>query len=406
MKYLLKNSALLSAANLTAAAAQFALVPIYIQAVGHVEYGKLALIQVGIFICVALFNFEVWIPLTKKITESVGSAMKMHVKTGIFVEIVSTVLSSIFFLAVLAFLYYYPKNPLHIEVVWGLLGFFSILFSQSGTLLSYLRANGRWLTVASYLLIPSLVKLLLSLAIKVEGVSDILAIQVLGDAVRVPYLVVLAWGVKGVSPGPVVSLIKDSLYGWLGKLSDLPITQLDKYMVGILLGLESVAIYHIVKGVAAAFGQVAGPLYQVAYPSLIKEVADTHTGVLLNRYLKLSIAIILLGICGLGVLSATSGFWLEFFFTEKMIKNNVSVLVYMQILIQIVAIAFFYIHPMMLAKDGYKEHLVVTVSANILFAGLVILLSGYGVFGVQSAAAIQVVMTIALKFWLVKRSEA
>jgi O-antigen/teichoic acid export membrane protein len=156
-KSILKNSSIVSSASLLAAAAQFLILPILVNAVGFSEFGIYSLIQVTVLLCTAVYNFELWVKNTPLITKSRGVIRKEWIKTGLVAEYVSFSLSLISFLTV--WLIASKLGLVGVESYdWLLPCIFLIFFSESSVVMSVYRSSDSWKTIGLYMVLPSITK--------------------------------------------------------------------------------------------------------------------------------------------------------------------------------------------------------------------------------------------------------
>lgn len=393
---------MLTLANLLASAMAFVVIPVFLRQLGYADFGRMTLLQTAVFVAIAVFNIQVWIPLSKlMIRDEVNR--DTWVKTGLMIDLGLAGLSSLLFLLVFWAFATLSQNQLVFEwlppcLIW-------VLCSPSGAMLANFRVSRRYGLVALYSLLPAILRLTLAFILPIENITDALWINALAEMAKLPFLAYSYWLARSGEMANWMTLVRNSMWGWLTQLADLPIAQLDRFIVAALLGLELVAVYQIMRRIGSVFSQFAGPLYQVLYPSMIADLAHKGKIHVLSVGIQMFWGLLLAGMAGVAFAYATSDFWMHYFIGDEFQGRGFESVLYVLLLIQAVAVACIFIHPLLLAVGGERETLYITILANSVFMASLQPLAVFGMWGVLLAIALQYSLAIGPKFCLVWRKK-
>jgi O-antigen/teichoic acid export membrane protein len=173
--------------------------------------------------------------------------------------------------------------------------------------------------------------------------------------------------------------------------------------VGFYLGLESVAVYHIIRRISGAFSQLGSPLYHVLYPKMISDVSKDSMSAKDDNYQRLTLLILAIGSLILVLFYLTRNYWLGYLFSGAMITDGVTLLLFLQMFVQLISMSFIYVHPLLLARGGIKYHFYTTLLSNIAYILLIMVLGPLGILGFIIAYGLQNASNIAQKLYQIKR---
>ncbi|WP_254304466.1 lipopolysaccharide biosynthesis protein [Citrobacter freundii] len=91
----------------------------------------------------------------------------------------------------------------------------------------------------------------------------------------------------------IIDYFKFSCWGTVHAIIDLPVTQLDKFIVATFLGPNSVAIYNIIKRLGSIMEQISEPINQILYPRFTEIIKNND----INDVFVIAKKIILLVFC-------------------------------------------------------------------------------------------------------------
>ncbi|WP_223441960.1 lipopolysaccharide biosynthesis protein [Pseudomonas sp. BF-R-19] len=400
---LFKNTGMLTSANLLASAAAFVIIPIFIRKLGYADFGVLTLVQTITLIAIALTNFQVWQPISRQLSEGCENKDE-YLLTGFLLEYTGTIISLALGLSTAIFLLLILKLD-GIIFLWLIPCALTIISSPSGTLLSNLRAENKYTTIAIYTLLPAGIKLILALSLTVHSILDALWINALGDSVKIAFIAATFFSVRKARCRPLNLLFTQSKWGWLAQIADLPVIYLDRLLVGAIFGLELLSLYHIMKRISGVFLQFAGPIYQILYPEMLNDIKNNGLNCALERSYKLGIILFVAGTLGLLILYMTSQYWLHYFITNEVANKGYEDYIFCFLAIQTLVASFIFIHPLLLAVGGYKQTMIITFTSNIIFVASILLMSTFGMWGLIAANSVQYVFSIAPKFALIYKEK-
>lgn len=183
---------------------------------------------------------------------------------------------------------------------------------------------------------------------------------------------------------------------------DIPVKQLDIFIVSAVIGFEGVAIYKILKQISTIIGQIGDPIYQAAYPEFASMIAKKENIGATKFAAKLGIIIFSICIPIALVVSFSSPWWLNILFGKVFAAAWISLSVYL--LLQVISTSFITIHPLFVVMGYVQKNFIILAIANAAYLGLAwILGKNIGLIGVVLAYGVQFSIVILLKIFYISR---
>jgi len=143
---------------------------------------------------------------------------------------------------------------------------------------------------------------------------------------------------------------------------DIPVKQLDIFIVSAVIGFEGVAIYKILKQISTIIGQIGDPIYQVAYPEFASMIAKKENIGATKFAAKLGIIIFSICIPIALVVSFSSPWWLNILFGKVFAAAWMALSVYL--LLQVISTSFITIHPLFVVMGYVQKNFIILAIAN------------------------------------------
>jgi O-antigen/teichoic acid export membrane protein len=183
---------------------------------------------------------------------------------------------------------------------------------------------------------------------------------------------------------------------------DLPVKQLDIFVVSAVIGLEGVAIYKILKEISKVIGQIGDPIYQAAYPEFASMVAKKENIRTIKFAAKMAIIIFSISLPIALIVSFTSPWWLNIFFGKVFAAAWVALSIYL--LLQVISTSFITIHPLFVVMGYVQKNFIILAIANAAYFALAWFLGlKIGLMGVVLAYGVQFSIVILLKIFYISR---
>lgn len=194
-------------------------------------------------------------------------------------------------------------------------------------------------------------------------------------------------------------------FTWWTNLSstlDIPVKQLDVFIVSAVVSLEGVGIYKIFKQVAQIVTKLADPFYQAIYPQFATMIATDREVQATKMAGKMGI--LLFGVCLpiVVLLSLTSSRWLALVFGEAYASEQTVLSVYL--LLKALSLAFISIHPLFIAMGYVQKNFVILALANGFYLALAWFLGvRMELMGIVLAYGVQFSMVVILKLYFIRQ---
>ena len=417
LRTVMQNAGTMAAGHGVAGLLEVATLAVAIRAIGAGAFGVLILVQAYVEIVDRLVNFQSWQGLIKFGAEELKRAdegnLRGLVKSGMVLDVVSSLAGWIIALlaagAVGAWLGWDGET-----VALARLYSLTILVKLTDTPTAMLRLFDRFDLLAWSVVAVSFLKLLAVVLAVMSGAGliSLLVIWMAADAVR--SLAHLALGLWQLHRRRVErwwqarawrwrELLSFSLWTNLASTADLPVKQLDVFIVSKVVSLEAVAILKIIKSVSQVLAQIGTPIYQALFPQFSLLVAERRSAEafhLLRRIAKLSLAF---GFPLVLALGASSPLWLGPMFGEEVAAAWQVLAVYLAL--RLVSISFIGIHPLFISMGFARQNFQIVVLTNALYLVTAWLLASWlGLMGIVLAYGMQFSLVLLLKSLTIRRS--
>ncbi len=361
-------------------------------------FGMMVLITSYIHIVDRFVNFQSWQAIVKYGSESLSRGntedFKSLVKFGFVLDISTAFIGQILTIVVVFLIGKFKMWDTQFIVV-SFIYSITILFHINGTPTAILRLFDKYTVIAFQKIVSSSLKLLFSAVAFIlnADLKAFIIIWAASDIVGNIALVIFAQKamVSRGMQGFVFCSLKDLSkrfegiwkFVWASNIHasvKLGLKEIDVVIVGHLLGLHGAGIYKVVKSIGTSIGSFTGPLYQVIYPELAKNV-ETRNYVALRRLIInplglvsiVSVALFLLFIL-FGETAITM-----FLGIEYIISFHPAQIYLIGTLLSMVTFSF---HPTLLSLGKATTSLYILLFSTFVYlVSLVILTNAYGLAG-------------------------
>ena len=406
---LFKNSVFSFLLNVSATAISFFAIPITLRIMGLQNYGSFVFVQAAAAIVFTLATLQYWQGL---LVEFPGKAtcsrlLKRHVLRSLSFEMFGILMA---FLVILAL----PLLSLGQMVVFSwtdlLLIILSTLLPTLGSLVAFYRLTDRYQTLMLVGLACNILRLVfLNIAWHVyPTVSAVIFSYAAPEILRSTYLgFSLFFRKSEASEGDTVAQLEQKKIYSAGKwsmaqaIADLPVAHVDKILVGLALSPEALGIYNILKRLYSIINMATAPVYMNSIPEFAKKVNCDDVRGAYDLWRKTVFLLMPISAC-IGI----AFFLLRSVWTGYVYHGliNYSSELFVIILTAVIAGSFITSHAFYWALGKKKQTTVITVSSNIIYLGLLLLLSAkFQLIGALFAFLIHVVGVVVVKvFFLLK----
>jgi O-antigen/teichoic acid export membrane protein len=278
----------------------------------------------------------------------------------------------------------------------------SFLFNN-GVVLGYFRATSRYGMISNIIVVSSVIKIVATVFLY-KDIRLLFIFTVVVDIViwslALFYVVKKVGGIKiYVVP---TGYAKASIYGYFNQLLDLPITQLDRVVVGSLLGMEAAGAFNLIRRVSQVLNQVADPLYQLSFKELTS--VDCRNDVSRRRIVIKKV--VRIGLC-VSVVALTTSYLFFDLMNEYLFSGGLQgyqSLFIVFVGLSAITVMFVWVTPFVIAEGYDKENVYITVIANGVFLAVLVLVCSYmNLNYVYLAFSIQIILMLSMKILLLKR---
>ena len=410
---LLKNSVFSFLLNVSATAISFFAIPITLRIMGLQNYGSFVFVQAAAAIVFTLTTLQYWQGLLVEFPGKASSAqlLKRHVLRSLSFEVVGIVAA----FAVILVLSQLSFGQISV-FKWTdlLLIILSTLLPTLGSLVAFYRLTDRYQTLMVVGLACNILRLVfLNIAWHVHPtVSAVILSYAAPEILRSGYLGCSLFFRKSTEPvaedGP--ELQQGKIYS-AGKWStaqavaDLPVAHVDKILVGLALSPEALGIYNILKRLYSIINMATAPVYMNSIPEFARKVNRDDVAGAYKLWRKTILMLMPVSAFIGVVFFATRDIWTGFVYHGLV---NYSSELFVVILTAVIAGSFITSHAFYWALGKKRQTTVITVTSNIIYLGLLLLLSAkFQLIGALIAFLIHVVAVVLVKvFFLLKEKGA
>ena len=274
-------------------------------------------------------------------------------------------------------------------------------FVNSGPVLGGLRSVGEFHWIALIMFLVSISKIVLA-CFYFDSVYELfyLSLSIEGIIWAAFFVYVVVFKFEQVEKCIVDSSFKRfSFWGWGQAVVDLPLTQFDRLLVSMLMGLEVAGAYNLMKRISQAVGQVADPLYQLSFPEFSRLVKKNKIVEIKGIVKKVSSLIVLLS--GFLVLAflLLFDYFDKILFSEGLFYYKFETLLFL--IIQCFSLSFVWVHSLFISFGYVRESFAIVLVSNIIFVACIYLFgNAWGLWGIVLSVLIQNLLVVFSKFRL------
>ncbi|WP_337232271.1 lipopolysaccharide biosynthesis protein [Citrobacter portucalensis] len=200
----------------------------------------------------------------------------------------------------------------------------------------------------------------------------------------------------------IIDYFKFSCWGTVHAIIDLPVTQLDKFIVATFLGPNSVAIYNIIKRLGSIMEQISEPINQILYPRFTEIIKNND----INDVFVIAKKIILLVFClsiFILIFYYLSINWFDVkFFNEQLF--NYRWIIFIFLVGQSIVLMLSWLNPFSVALGLMKENMITLIITNTIHCIVIFSLTKYiGFVGAVFSVFIQYAIFYFFKILFIKR---
>ncbi|KAF1086096.1 Inner membrane protein YghQ [Sporotomaculum syntrophicum] len=392
---------------------------IMVNMLGNTNYGLFVLAQQYMVIVDSLVNFQSWQGVIKFGSEAVvdknDSRLASIIKYGFTIDIVSAAAGlavSLMAIPIVGRLLQWDAGLLFLAVIFSL----EIVVHLGGTPTGVLRLFNKFNLVAIHAVALAFVRLaavaIYALFAEVNLKSFVI-LYVCVDLVKHIALLAIAAhivsqrvGLRKVAKSKLgyagAGFLRYTLWSNIGSTADIPIKYFDVFIIS-KISVELVAIYKVFKQIIQVFSMLTTPIAQAIMPQLAELIARKEDVRAYQVVLKLRnfILTVLLPITVLCSIVAEPCF--RVILGPEYAEQVVMFIVLL--LINDFALSYVALHPFFAALGKVREDFFIILGTNIVYLVVAFLLVGIlGIYGIILGTALQYVLTIYSKTYLINRS--
>lgn len=415
-KNLIKNTGTLFGSNVISSIFALITYSLSVKALGTELFGILVIIQTYVLIVNTIVKFNSWQALIKFGAETFEKKQnvdfKSMVKQASLLDAGSAVLGTI-----IAVLFAHIAGKwLHwdtIMVPMALLYSIVILFNLSGAPTGILRLYNKFKLLAIQKTVSSGIRLVAVLIafLVTKNLWIYIILWIITDIIGNISLLIMGYyilhknGVRAWWRSPISNFRKFFNFTFWTNITstlDLPVKQLDIFIVSAVVGLQGVAIYKILKEISKIIGQIGDPIFQASYPEFASMVARKENIHATKFAAKIGIIIFFICFPVALIVSFSSQWWLNIFFSEVFAAAWIILSIYL--LLQVISTSFITIHSLFIAMGYVQKNFIILTIANTIYLALAwILGKNIGLMGVVLAYGVQFSIAISLKIFYISR---
>jgi len=386
------------------------------RALGTSRFGILVLVQTYVNVVDRLVSFQTWQALIKygaeAVEEKVQDRFKGMVKMGTLLDISSAVLGAVISVSTVFWIgpwLGWDSQTIHMAACYSV----SILFHISSTPMAIIRLYDKFRVFAVQRVICEGFKLLAVTVAYLTG-AGLWAFVIIWMATNViRHLFLFAAGHYLLYRRHVLRWWKARADGWrpfvafncwssLASSLDIPVKQLDVFIISSVLSLEAVGIYRVFKDIAQVITKVADPIYQAIYPQFAVMIAQAEARRAAKMAVKLGVILILASTPVVFAISFSAPWWLGVFFGKVFAEQWLVLTAYLAY--QTVSLSFQGLHPLFVAMGYIRKNFFILALANGTFLLCAWRFGGtWGLIGIVLALAVQFSIVVFLKIFYLRR---
>ena len=182
--------------------------------------------------------------------------------------------------------------------------------------------------------------------------------------------------------------VRFSLWTYATTSLDIPVKQLDIIIVSMVMSLDAVGIYKIIKQITQLLSLLADPVYQAIYPQFASMIANRNGKIAIKYAVKTGVLLFIVTVLPALLLAATSSYWLGVVFGEEFQLGALPLSIFL--ILKAVSISFITIHPLFTAMGFVKQTSIIIFCANAVYLVMAWSLGiQFGIMGLAVAFLIQ-----------------
>ena len=205
-----------------------------------------------------------------------------------------------------------------------------------------------------------------------------------------------------VSISERIKYLKFSLWTNVQAILDVPVSHLDRILIGMIIDTDSVGIYQLIRRIGQFMGQLIEPINQLLLPNFVTNINKGNIQQIRTETTTMTKLVIPL--CMITSISVyfTTSYWDHFLFSDQMFVWRNELLIFMTF--QSLALAFSWLDITFLALGKMKESAVISFFANTIFLILLYILGyEFGIIGIIFAIGIQYFIYNGSKLLIMRR---
>ncbi len=182
---------------------------------------------------------------------------------------------------------------------------------------------------------------------------------------------------------------------------DVIVKQLDTLIVSVVVSMQAVVAYRMLKQVASLVSRVADPLYQTAFPKLIALAAADRVGAY-RMALSYGVNFLWIGAVAFALLGGTAWIWLDLALGSEYAQYAGAVSLYLFGLT--VSLVFLPVHPLTIGFGRAREATIFLLVSHAAYLFAVVELGDrWGLVGVSAGYLAAVLIVTGSRLYLVAR---
>lgn len=381
-----------------------------IRLIGLTVFGQATLIITYVQVIDSIFNFQSWQALIKfgATNKNNPRQLKPFVKEAFIIDastaIVGTVISIILVDVICGSFLKWNSTMLFLAKMYSL----TILFHIEGMPIGYLRIIDKYKEMSACTIMVSIVKFLLVIFVYNirRDIYSCIALNAIVDILSYIFQLIVAFyylyknqileDIISCKMPELKSFFVFSVYTSIASTLDIPIKQLDVFIVSKVLSVEAVAVQKTFNTLLSMFNNICTPISHVFLPSFSSQLAANNIDESISDVKRVNKIILSSGIPIAIVLGITSPLWLELLYSHEVASYWCVFLV--EAIIRVCSLSFIAIHPLFTAMGFVKKNISIMLISNaIYFISAIILGIFFGLYGLAISYAVQLMIVVVMK---------
>lgn len=373
---LMKDIGVLLSGDAVASIINFVNIAILVRVLGLELYGNFVIIQTYSLTIDKLLNFQSWQGVIKFGSEAISNnrkdLVKKYVKIGFITDISTAILGTLVAVFAVGITSQFLNLDPHIIPIAQLYSI-NILFNVIGTPTGILRLFNKFSVFSYQKVFVALLRLIIAIIAFILNINFIILILLTLIVEIIGHFILIYFSLK---------VLKVNGYGkwwkqksWVDKEFtefiffsnitsgiDIPVKQLDVFIVQAVLTTELVGVYKVLKQIVSIFSKLLDPIYQAIFPPLANLCASKQYKEARKIIYKIGFIMFMVGSFVTILASLTSNFWLPMFFGEGLAAFGFALTIYL--FIKVLSNTFVGLHPYFIAIGNIKLNVLVLLISN------------------------------------------